>query len=442
MPDLPKINNISELEYCDQMRPVYQISMLALITLICMFASTSAAGSIGVSVSSSAGIAYSGQNVTLSATAYGGTPPYIYNWSDYAGSIERCSSVNATCKITAPPVSLASPYTVYVSATDSQNASSPAKAASVTLSVNPALIYPTAFTLASIIDSGQNPTIYSTNITTGIPPYSYQWLESYNGGIYRNVTSCAAPTTPKCIFSSTDPGTYILKLRVSDSGTPTEQVNSTNATVTVNSRPTITITPSSTGIDSGQSVTFTNKTAGVGLTNYTYSTNATGAKISGNGLTFPNQGVYSVTESVTDAIGVTAISNPVKITVSQPPSVSIANPSTTGGALQTGRPITFNSVTTGQGPFNYTYSTNAPNAEINGSKITFPTPGTYSVTEIVKDGNNDTVSNTTTVVVAKKTPPGSQVEFGAAALAGLLLLIIVIAYLAKKRKHRRKRHGK
>jgi plastocyanin len=409
----------------------YLIISIALLGLV----AGTAAGSIGVSVSSSAGIAYGGQNVTLSATAYGGTPPYSYNWSDYQGHIAGCNAVNATCMITVPQVPSASPYTVYVSATDSLNVSSPNQAASITLVVYPALEYPTAFTLTSVTDGGQSAIIYSTNVTTGIPPYYYQWLESYKGGAYINATSCEAPRTPKCVFSGVDPGVYNMKLLVTDSGAIPEQVNSTNATVTVNNKPTISLTPSSTGVDAGQSVTFTNTTTGTGLTNYTYSTNATGATVIGNRITFSTDGTYSVMESVTDAIGVKAHSNAVTITVSQPPTVSASPPqSATGGALQTGQPITFNSVTTGQGPFNYTYSTNAPNAAINGSKITFQTPGTYSVTETVKDGNNDIVSTTTTVTVGKKTPPASKIGYIAIVIVGLLILVIAIIYFPRRRK--------
>ena len=109
------------------------------------------------------------------------------------------------------------------------------------------------------LDIPQNITLTAT-VSGGTSPYTYQW---YNG-----TSAISGANSSTLTITAVSTGTYEYLVSVTDANTTT--VNSTNATIVVNSallaNP---ITPSSPAIDNGQSITLTANPSG-GTSPYTY----------------------------------------------------------------------------------------------------------------------------------------------------------------------------
>src|SRR5208283_5654330 len=146
--------------------------------------------------------------------------------------------------------------------------------------------------------------------------------------------------------------------------------NSVNSVITVNSKPAITLSPSTSTIDTGNSVIFSNTVTG-GTSPFTYAytySPSTGVSQSGNTFTFANSGTYNFFETVTDNAGVVANSVNSVITVNSKPAITLS-PSTS--TIDTGNSVIFsNTVTGGTSPFTYAY-TYSPSTGVSQSGNTF-----------------------------------------------------------------------
>jgi len=180
----------------------------------------------------------------------------------------------------------------------------------------------------------------------------------------------------------------VLLLAAGNVHADSNMTNTTNATTTILSSAPLTIslaTPPTT-VDAGQSVTFTNSSAG-GSGPLTYSYFAMGGTYVANGdqITFMTPGTYYVSETVSDGTS-SATSASVEITVDPLPTVSLT---ATSDSVYTGQSVTFTNSSTGTGlAFSYAVSggTEGTDYVFNGSQATFMTAGTYNVTESATDG--------------------------------------------------------
>jgi len=173
---------------------------------------------------------------------------------------------------------------------------------------------------------GQSVTFTST-VSGGIPPYSYQW--------YVNGTDVEDATSQSWKFTPITPGTYIIHLNVMDSAQQTAKSNT--ATVTVAPQLMASISPTTASILVGQSVTFTSTVSG-GYPPYSYQwylndNPVSGATSSTWVFTPTASGIYYIYLKVTDDKGNTAQSNTARITVAIAPvggySIPIQTPTTT-----------------------------------------------------------------------------------------------------------------
>ena len=166
-----------------------------------------------------------GQSITLTANPSGGTTSYSYQW--YSGSTCNTAISGATSSTyTASPTS--STYYCYA-VTDSATTPETNTSATDLVSVNPALT-------ATISPASTSTYTYLTTILTatasgGTSPYSYQWYNDTSGT--PSAISGATSSTYSVAFASA--GTYVFFATVKDSskGTPTESVNTANATINV-----------------------------------------------------------------------------------------------------------------------------------------------------------------------------------------------------------------
>jgi plastocyanin/peptidoglycan/xylan/chitin deacetylase (PgdA/CDA1 family) len=312
-----------------------------------------------------------GQSVSFTNITTNGIAPYMYKYTTNAPN--SMMSGNSITFLTAGT------YNVLESVTD--NTGVIAYSTNAIITVDPAPIITISPSSANI-DIGQSVTF--TNTTTDVKsPFTY----TYTTNAPSNTIS-----GNKATFLTA--GTYYVFESLTDNSGITE--SSTNAIIKVSSAPKITISPLSNTISTGQSVTFTNLTVnGTKPFKYTYITSSNNI-VAGNTITFPTAGTYNVLESVTDNAGVVAYSTNTVITVTSQLKISIAPLSST---IIAGQSVTFTNVSSGSSaPFTYSYTTNASGAIISGNTITFPSAGNYSVSESIKSSTGANALSTNAIV--------------------------------------------
>ena len=193
----------------------------------------------------------SGQSITLSSHASGGTPSLSYQWYSDGTCTTVISGATSPTYSPSPPSSSTYSYKV----TDS--AFSPTSQCSTgdTVAVNSVLVAGTITPAGPSINGGQTITL-TANPSGGTTPYNYQW---YSDGTCSNPISSATSLT----YSTSPSVTTTYSYRVSDSAfSPASQCSSGDI-VTVNSAIVAgAVTPLNPTIDSGQSVALTSHVSG------------------------------------------------------------------------------------------------------------------------------------------------------------------------------------
>src|SRR5213592_2290970 len=192
-----------------------------------------------------------GQQVTFTASATGGTTPYSYTWTFGDGSTGTGASVSHT-------YTTAGTFNVVLTVKDS---SSPQQSVSVS-SPPPALT--ASFTYNPSSPQVGQTVSFSGLASGGTSPYSYSW--SFGDG------STGSGSSVTHAYSSA--GSYSVTLTVKDTGSPQQTVTS-QKTVSVTSPPpplsaSFSYSPSSP--QAGQQVSFSASTSG-GTSPYSYSWN-------------------------------------------------------------------------------------------------------------------------------------------------------------------------
>ncbi len=301
-----------------------------------------------------------GQSQLFTSTVSGGTGPFSYQWYLNGAPVSGATSAMWTY---APPY--AGSYAVYVVVTDSASTPKIAQSGTAHVTVDSQLAVSISPSNAAIYLS-QSQT-FTSLVSNGTLPYTYQW--------YQNNTLVSGATSSSWTFTPAYTGVYIVYSKVTDG--VSEVAQSSNAKLTVNPKPSmgVTISPSSTVIDIGQSVPFTSNLTG-GISPFTYQWYLNGNAVSGatsSTWTFtPNStGNYQVYLNVTDSLSVQAKSNTAFVTVNSLPSVSI-NPSSV--TLDVGQSQTFTStVTGGTSPFSYQWY-------LDGSVVSGATSASWTYT--------------------------------------------------------------
>jgi PKD repeat protein len=308
-----------------------------------------------VTVSPSSPAICNGSSTTL--TASGATS---YTWTPATG---------LSCTNCAGPTANPTATTTYTVTGTSGSCSG---TANVTVTVNP-LPNASASATPSTLCEGQNIAL-STPTVSGAT-YAWTGPNGFTASI-RNPTITAATTAAS--------GTYTVTVTSSNGCT-----NTSNVTVTVNALPTITVSPSSPTICSGQSVALTAN----GATTYTW-TPATGLSTT-TGATVTATLTATQTYTVTGTAN--GCSNTANVTVTVAPNLNITisppNPQICAGS---------NIVITASGATNYTWSPAAGLSATTGASVTAnpATTTTYTV-----NGTTGSCSGSTTFTLTVNALP-------------------------------------
>jgi outer membrane protein assembly factor BamB len=263
-----------------------------------------------------------GQTQLFTSRVSGGTGSYSYQW--YIDNSPVSGARSATWWYTPNSKGF---HTIFLEVSDDAwaRATSSATSNASTVSVNPWLfvvIAPTSVTL----DVAQSRT-FTSNITGGMPPYTYQW--------YLNGSLVSGAINATWLFTPSSPGFYAIFLKVTDN--LGWDVASKTASMTVNGLPTVSISPTWETAQPSSEVTLTSTILG-GTAPYSYQWYLDGNKVltaTTPAWTFTpaKAGTYNVYLSVTDSTNTTALSNLALIIVTTPSVGGVSAPITTFSLL-------------------------------------------------------------------------------------------------------------
>lgn len=338
-----------------------------------------------------------GQSQNFASNVSGGTGSHSYQW--YLNGTHVSNATGATWSLTPPATGS---YNIYVVITDSLGVNATSNAAAVT--VNGALSV-TASPSPILMDVGQFQ-LFTSSVTGGTFPFSYQW--------YLNDQAVGTGVTYN--FSAQAVGSDSIYVTVTDSASSPYTATSNTVNVTVNSAPSVDVSPSSWAMDVGQSQTFMATTSGGSGTYLFYQWYVDGQLQSGKGSTFvytsstASLGTRSITVTVTDSLGVTSPqSSPATVTV----NAALIAPALTPlpSAVDRGQSSVLSNSTvtsTGTSPYSYEWFEMAPGesyvAISSGLSFSFVTSdetvtGTWSFILRVADSVGEAVNSSAVSVM-------------------------------------------
>jgi peptidoglycan/xylan/chitin deacetylase (PgdA/CDA1 family) len=365
-----------------------------------------------------------GQDQLLWAYAWGGKSPYTYQWYQGGSAV----GTNSTSYEFDP--SLAGSFSIYVNVTDSSSVPVTVESNTASITVNYALVPPTASANHATLHQGQTSSLTSTAVTTGSSPYSYQWYsEAPGGGSYSLIIGATSSSYSFVTSGSTTTGSWSFELRVTD--VTSAVVTSNSAVVNVNGAPIVSVSPSSWTMDAGQSEAFSATASGGSRSYPSYQWYVNGVVQSGqtaSTVSFApvSSSSYSITVTVTDSLGATsAQSSAVTVTV----NAALATPALTPApdTVDQGQTssLTSTPVTTGTSPYMYQWFESAPTGSYvatgsNSASFSFDTSnatalGSWSFILQVTDNmgeavNSSAVSATVNPTVSASAGVGGDVS--------------------------------
>jgi hypothetical protein len=309
-----------------------------------------------VTISPTSGVLDIPQSQFFSSAVVNGTSPFTYQWYLNGAPVSGENSVSWTWT-----PSSAGSYTIYMNVTDATGYE--AKSNSASFTVNPRLSV--SVSPASVVmDVGQSKT-FTANVSGGTTPYTYKW---YLDGVLIN-----GATSSTWMYTPASSGSHTVYCNVTDSATTPYSVQSNAVPVTINTAPTVTVSPTNVTIYVGHSQDFVSLVSG-GTSPYTYqwylnNNPVPGATSSSWTFTPSSAGIYSIYVNVTDSVAYWARSNTTWVTVFNTLSVVISPSSVT---MYFGQSQQFTSnATGGMTPYSYQWY-------CNGSAVSGATSPTWT----------------------------------------------------------------
>jgi hypothetical protein len=162
----------------------------------------------------------------------------MISWSQSGGtgsvtfpSGSSCALSGTSCSITVMGAGVGG-ATVQASYPGDLNNHNIASSGTSSLTVDSMLVAPTVTATQTTINQGQNTTLTSTPVTTGTPPYTYQWfVKDPADSSYSSIPGASSSSYTFTTSASTVVGVWSFELKVTDSDS---SVFSNTVTVTVN----------------------------------------------------------------------------------------------------------------------------------------------------------------------------------------------------------------
>jgi PKD repeat protein len=356
-----------------------------------------------VTISPTVAVTTPGSTVSFNGTA---TAP------DSGGSITGLSwnfgdpsSANNTSTATNPShlFANAGTYTVTLTATDDLGVTTQATA-TVKVDAPPTASFSASATTATPATPGTAVSFNASASSDSVGTITnYSW--SFGDG-----SSDLNETTPTDTHTYATRGNYTVQLTVTNDDGQTAQ---STQTVTVDDPPTASVTPSATVSTPSSPVSFTSTAAspdaGGSISTYNWSFgDNTSASVQNPSHTYTSPGVYTVTLTVTDDLGVSSSAS-TTITIDAVPSVTFtpsANPVTAGSTVAFnagGSSDSYGTITSYN--WNFGDGTTATGAAPSHA---YASPGTYTVSLTVTNDAGQSATQTGTITVnsaASPTPP-------------------------------------
>jgi hypothetical protein len=222
------------------------------------------------------------------------------------------------------------------------------KGAQPTVTVTSIFVAPTISASPVTVNQGQISLLSQlTGALGGTLPYTFQWLEAYNGGTFSPITGANEPDYIFSPTTSTATGTWSFKLNVTDSSSVPVTATSNTVNIIVNPElvaPEVTATPNAIIQTQPSTLTSTPVTTGTSPYTFQWFQKAPGGyytTVGGNSATytFPGTtttGIWSFILQVTDNTGAKVNSTEVAITVSSTPVFTITVTQTFHGTITPG----------------------------------------------------------------------------------------------------------
>jgi sugar lactone lactonase YvrE len=346
----------------------------------------------------------SGQTANLTVAA-SGTSPLTYQW--YQGNSGDTShpatggTGNAGPSYQTPPLTAITSYWVRVS---NSAGSADSNTATITVITPPTI---TTQPISVVINSGQTATL--TVAASGTSPFSYQWYQGNSGDTSHPVTTGGTGASYTTLTATTN-----YWVRVSNAA---GSADSSTATVTVITSPTITAQPANQAITAGQKATLTVVASGTSPFTYQWyqgtSPNATAPIVGATTSSLTTPALTATTNywvQVSNPAG-SANSGTATITVITPPTITTQPIS---AVINSGQTATLTVAASGISPFSYQWyqgnsgDTNNLITGATGSSYTTPpltTGANYWVRVSDSAGTADSTSQQVTVIAP--TPPAT-----------------------------------
>lgn len=323
-----------------------------------------------------------GQPVTVNVTPLGGWGPYSGKLSTTSGASVDLSDIraSATTRVT---FANAGTYELTVSLIDGAGG---VYNSSSTIIVNP--------DPSLSIEASQQatevgvPDTFSLSFSGGAPPFSSTMYLGDGNSSSLEIMSHAY----------TRPGTYVVNATASDAAG--WRFSSAPLTVTVSPQPIVVATAAVPMDDAGHGITFSSIVS-YGSPPYTFNWEF------GDGMssteadpthTYLTTGLYHVTVSVTDSLGVTSVSQELNVTVVTSPQISISANRT---LLDVGEPAAFDSTQLGGATPSTVEWDMGDGTESTGPVAihSFTSPGRYTVTATLTDPTGVTATSSVSITV-------------------------------------------
>jgi hypothetical protein len=182
-----------------------------------------------------------GQPVLFVSSVSGGTSPFTYQWYQDNNSVSGATNPTWTFVPSSP-----SSYAIYVVATDSADIDPSAQSPPAQVTVNP-LPTITIAPASTILDVGQSQ-LFTSTVSGGTSPYSYQW--------YLNGDLVSGATGTNWTFAPTSTGSYMVYVNVTDDVGAQAISDTANVTVRFHDVAVTNVTSSKTVVGQGYSLTI------------------------------------------------------------------------------------------------------------------------------------------------------------------------------------------